>query len=73
MRGDCEFLVRVHSKLAKPTELSSEIVIRCSLTGKCCFCDGVSYNLCTRRTFALDYVTKNPVTKGESINPTITD
>ena len=72
MTDDCEFLVRVHNR-GVMTELSSDIVLRCTLTGKCCFCDGVSPNLCTRRTFSLEYEAKHTVVKGESINPTITD
>lgn len=69
MSGDCEYLVRTLSKVSLPPQT----VIRCSLTRKCCFCEGRSSHLCTRRTFALDYEKRHPEVKGESINPAITD
>ena len=61
MTEDCEFLLRLHSKLQYPGFDAGEanvIVVRCSLTGRVCFAEGVSPKLCTRRTFALDYVQK---------------
>jgi hypothetical protein len=60
MKGDCEYLVRVRTK----SDLN--LAVRCSLTGRGCFCDGVARELCTRRTFALDYEAKH-----QSVNPPI--
>jgi len=55
MSGDCEYLVRTRRKP------DLEDVVKCSLTGKVCFCEGVSPLMCTRRTFALDYEAKQAV------------
>jgi hypothetical protein len=45
----CEFFV---SSIRKKDGV---LIERCSLTGKGCFCEGVTYLTCTRRTFALLY------------------
>jgi hypothetical protein len=45
----CEFFV---SSFRKPDQV---LVEKCSLTGKTCFCEGVTYLTCTRRTWALAY------------------
>jgi hypothetical protein len=52
---DCEFFVKSWRKLTHQPDGGSELAERCSLTGKGCFCEGVAYLTCTRRTFALDY------------------
>lgn len=52
MSGDCEYLLRHRSKP------DMDYSIRCTLTGRECFAEGVNPNLCTRRTWALQYQAK---------------
>lgn len=52
MSGDCEYLLR-HRR--KP---DMDYSIKCTLTGRECFAEGVNPNLCTRRTWALQYEAK---------------
>jgi hypothetical protein len=66
MTRDCEFLMRVR---AKPDMFQ---VIRCSLTGRACFCEGYPLN-CTRRTFALAYIVEHPPIQPRPAEVTITD
>jgi hypothetical protein len=66
MSGDCEFLVRVRTK----PDLN--LVIRCGLTGRECFCE-FNQLTCTRRTFALAYLEKHPTERPRPPGVTITD
>jgi len=67
MTGDCEYVLRVR---LKP---DLKLVVRCSLTGGVCFCEGVSRELCTRRTYTLSYETKHPRPPRGTPTPTIQD
>jgi hypothetical protein len=51
---DCEYVLRTRTK----PDLN--YVVKCSLTGKTCFCDPLPQS-CTRRTFALAYESKHQV------------
>lgn len=67
MSGDCEYLIR-HRR--KP---DLEYSVRCTLTGHECFCEDVSPNLCTRRTFALQYEAKQNERIDKVVNLVILD
>lgn len=63
MTGDCEYILRVRPKHIvshKVTRLG-ELQVKCTLTGRTCLLDGVSRDLCTRRTFALAYETRRGI------------
>jgi hypothetical protein len=47
--AECEFFTK---SWRKPDH---ELMERCSLTGKGCYCEGLTYLTCTRRTFALEH------------------
>lgn len=49
LHPSCEFFVKSWRKT------DQVLVEKCSLTGKGCYCEGLAYLSCTRRTFALDY------------------
>jgi len=51
---DCEFLLRTRTKP------DLEPTVKCSLTGRTCFCEDTNPAQCTRRTFALSYQAKHP-------------
>jgi hypothetical protein len=63
---DCCYLVSIRTK----PELN--LVEKCSLTGKTCFCPDFP-RLCTRRTFALRYETMLPKPQQGIPLPTIQD
>jgi hypothetical protein len=62
--AECEYFVK---SWRKPDQI---LVERCSLTGRGCFCEGVTYLTCTRRTFALDYDKRHP--KRLFVDPIVT-
>lgn len=65
--AECEFFVKSWRKLMHIPDGRSELVERCSLTGKGCFCEGTVYLTCTRRTFALEYERKHQPPIGRKI------
>lgn len=65
--GDCEYLIRHRSKP------DLEYTVRCSLTGRECFAEGLNPNLCTRRTWALQYEAKQAARIDKVVNLVILD
>ena len=59
--SECEFFVKSWSKQDRA------LIERCSLTGRQCFCEGVTPLMCTRRTFALDYEKRHQCHIGSKI------
>jgi hypothetical protein len=60
--ADCEFLVRVRHKAILPG-VGGFIVESCGLTGKACLLVDVSPANCTRRTWAMSYLSKQEALK----------